>query len=92
VQHGRRATRDAAERERALMTANFSREAQLREAGPFDLAYERHPLFAWAGMRFARRAGIPGARGQPPADRGAVGAPRARRPGRRRGRRAPLLR
>ena len=59
-EHGRPATRDAAERERALAAANDLLGERLRERGPFDLVYERHALFAWAGMRAARAAGTPG--------------------------------
>ena len=59
-EHGRPVTRDAAERERALAAANEPLGERLLERGPFDLIYERHALFAWAGMRAARIAGTPG--------------------------------
>jgi len=47
-------------RERALVAANESVRDALEAAGPFDIVYERHALFAFAAMESARAAGIPG--------------------------------
>ncbi len=51
---------DPGERERALVAANEDVRDALRAAGPFDFVYERHALFAFAAMEFARESGIPG--------------------------------
>ena len=48
------------ERERALVAANDDVRNALEAAGPFDLVYERHALFAFAAMEYARESGIPG--------------------------------
>jgi glycosyltransferase involved in cell wall biosynthesis len=51
---------DAAVRERACLDSNRLFSSVLAERGPFDLVYERHSLFAFAGMEYARRSGVPG--------------------------------
>lgn len=51
---------DAERRARAALAANQTLDEALAAAGPFDLVYERHALWAHAGMRHARRAGVPG--------------------------------
>ncbi|MFV0493011.1 MAG: glycosyltransferase family 4 protein [Pseudorhodobacter sp.] len=51
---------DAADRARKLLALNDATTAALRSAGPFDLIYERHALFAHAAMEEAARQGIPG--------------------------------
>lgn len=48
------------EREQALLRANDEVAAQLERCGPFDLVYERHALWAYAGMEHARGHGVPG--------------------------------
>lgn len=55
-----RAGRDAAARERAAIRANRAFRHALASRGPFDAVYERYSLWNFAGMRFAREAGIPG--------------------------------
>ena len=54
------ASRDAAGRERGAMRANRVFGRALRRRGSFDVVYERYSLWGFAGMRFAKRAGIPG--------------------------------
>jgi glycosyltransferase involved in cell wall biosynthesis len=54
------AAADAASRELALLSSNVSLEAIIERAGPFDVVYERHALWAHAGMEYARRHGMPG--------------------------------
>lgn len=49
--------RDAEARARAALAANSPLIAQLKDAGPFDLVYERYSLWSYAGMAFAREAG-----------------------------------
>ena len=51
---------DLAEREQRALAANADLQAALRKAGPFDLVYERYSLWSYAGMAYARDAGIPG--------------------------------
>jgi glycosyltransferase involved in cell wall biosynthesis len=51
---GRPLASDARAREVALARANDENRRRLVAAGPFDLVYERHALFAWAGMEAAR--------------------------------------
>ncbi len=51
---------DASMREQALVAANQAVRDALEAAGPFDLVYERHALFAFAAMEYASGAGIPG--------------------------------
>jgi glycosyltransferase involved in cell wall biosynthesis len=49
-----------AERECCAIAANDVLALKLREAGPYDLVYERHALWSAAGMAVARQQGIPG--------------------------------
>lgn len=51
---------DPAARERALLAANRETYSALAEAGPFDAVYERHALWSFAAMEYARQAGVPG--------------------------------
>src|SRR5206468_7214358 len=51
---------DAASREHAALAANDVLRDALRRAGPFDLVYERYALWGFAGMVYARDAGVPG--------------------------------
>jgi len=50
----------AAEREEKQLVANRELTGELERNGPYDLVYERHSLFAHAGMEFARAHDIPG--------------------------------
>lgn len=50
----------AAAREQSALAANSGLREALREAGPFDLVYERYSLWSFAGMEFAQESGIPG--------------------------------
>ena len=54
------ASGDAAARERAAVRANHLFRHALALSGPFDAVYERYSLWSFAGMRFAREAGILG--------------------------------
>jgi glycosyltransferase involved in cell wall biosynthesis len=54
------AAHDPAARERAAMRANRAFHHALARGGNFDAVYERYSLWSFAGMRFARAAGIPG--------------------------------
>ncbi len=47
-------------RERAALSANDDLLASLEGGGHFDLVYERHSLWSYAGMEYARDRGIPG--------------------------------
>ena len=47
-------------RERELLAVNEIVQNMLVEHGPFDLIYERHALWAYAAMEFARQEMIPG--------------------------------
>ena len=49
-----RSASDVHDREVALGQANDEFTRRICAAGPFDLVYERHALFAWAGMEVAR--------------------------------------
>lgn len=49
---------DPAIREQAALEANDSLRDALEGAGPFDLVYERHALFSFAGMEYAQERGI----------------------------------
>lgn len=49
----------AEERAARALAANATLDAALSEAGPFDLIYERHALFAYAAMEHAARHCIP---------------------------------
>jgi ATP-binding cassette subfamily B protein len=51
---------DTAWREQAALNANEHLHRALAAAGPFDFIYERYSLWSYAGMEFARAAGIPG--------------------------------
>lgn len=51
---------DVATRERASLGSNLGLQAMLRGAGPFDFVYERYSIWSYAGMEYARDAGIPG--------------------------------
>jgi glycosyltransferase involved in cell wall biosynthesis len=51
---------ELAARERAGFAANAELQAALEREGPFDLVYERYSLWSFAGMHYARLAGIPG--------------------------------
>lgn len=53
-------TADAADRERAALAANTELAGRLAATGPYDCVYERYSLWSFAGMSFARRAGVPG--------------------------------
>src|SRR5262249_15521447 len=53
------ARKEAAAREQASLAANESLRTALRRAGPFDLVYERYSLWSFAGMEYARAAGVP---------------------------------
>jgi glycosyltransferase involved in cell wall biosynthesis len=53
-------TKDPAARERAALAANKVLREALKRAGPFDLVYERYALWGYAGMVYARSAGVPG--------------------------------
>jgi glycosyltransferase involved in cell wall biosynthesis len=57
---GRPAALETAARERALLAGNATLRRALEVAGPFDLVYERHALFAWAGMEYAAATGAAG--------------------------------
>src|SRR6266851_1598310 len=50
----------AARREQAALAANENLRRVLEQDGPFDLVYERHSLFSYSGMEYARSAGVPG--------------------------------
>lgn len=57
--------RDPVAREQMLMDLNSVVEASLKvanlsEAGPFDMVYERYSLWSFAAMEFAKHEGIPG--------------------------------
>jgi len=47
------------ERETDLYNLNKKIPAILEEAGPFDFVYERHSLWSYAAMEYARSTGIP---------------------------------
>jgi glycosyltransferase involved in cell wall biosynthesis len=49
-----------ARREQAALAANENLRRILEQDGPFDLVYERHSLFSYSGMEYARSAGVPG--------------------------------
>jgi glycosyltransferase involved in cell wall biosynthesis len=54
------ATATRAERERAALGANDRLSDALDAEGPFELVYERHALWSYAAMEYARERGIPG--------------------------------
>lgn len=47
-------------REQAALAANCDLRTALEDIGPFDLVYERYSLWSYAGMAYARAAGVPG--------------------------------
>ena len=51
---------DAAEREVLALAANRDLERALKREGPFDVVYERHSLWSFAAMEYARDTGVPG--------------------------------
>lgn len=51
---------DLAAREREALESNSFVAAALERGGPYDFVYERYSLWSFAGMEYARRAGIPG--------------------------------
>ncbi len=50
----------AAVREQTALKANHDLRAALTTAGPFDLIYERHSLWSYAGLEYAQECGVPG--------------------------------
>jgi glycosyltransferase involved in cell wall biosynthesis len=52
--------KEAAAREQAALATNDALRTALECAGPFDLVYERYSLWSFAGMEYARDAGVPG--------------------------------
>ncbi len=55
---GRHASRE--EKERSALASNVFLRDALAAAGPFDLIYERHSLWSYAGMEYARHHHLPG--------------------------------
>ncbi len=55
---GPRDTRE--QKERSALDANDHLRDTLDSYGPFDLVYERHSLFSYAGMEYARDRSVPG--------------------------------
>ncbi len=55
---GPRATRE--QKEQSALDANGHLRASLDSRGPFDLVYERHSLWSYAGMEYARDHSVPG--------------------------------
>lgn len=51
---------ESAVRERAALAANVELRAMLDGEGPFDMVYERHSLWSFAGMKHASENEIPG--------------------------------
>ncbi len=51
---------NVAGRERESIVANADLRIALERNGPFDLVYERYSLWSFAGMEYARAAGVPG--------------------------------
>lgn len=51
---------DGPSRERDALAANRDLEQALRRRGPFDVVYERHSLWSFAAMEYARDTGLPG--------------------------------
>ena len=51
---------DLASREQKCLLANEPLRAALEREGPFSLVYERHSLWSFAAMEFARESGTPG--------------------------------
>src|SRR5258707_1509695 len=51
---------DLASREQKCLLANEPLRATLEREGPFSLVYERHSLWSFAAMEYARASGTPG--------------------------------
>jgi glycosyltransferase involved in cell wall biosynthesis len=51
---------DLASREQKCLLANEPLRAALEREGPFSLVYERHSLWSFAAMEYARASGTPG--------------------------------
>src|SRR5207247_11338428 len=51
---------ELAAREQMSLAANADLQLSLERAAPFDFVYERYSLWSYAGMNYAREAGIPG--------------------------------
>lgn len=51
---------DLGGRELAAIAANQTLDQRLRQAGSFDLVYERYSLWSFAAMEYAQAQGIPG--------------------------------
>lgn len=51
---------DGTGREFYCLAANAYLAKSLAQSGPFDLVYERHSLWSFSAMEYAREAGIPG--------------------------------
>lgn len=49
-----------AAREQSALATNHHLRVALRQAGPFDLVYERYSLWSFSGLEYARDCGIPG--------------------------------
>jgi glycosyltransferase involved in cell wall biosynthesis len=50
----------SAQREKTALAANAALEHALERNRPFDMVYERYSLWSFAGMEWARLAGVPG--------------------------------
>jgi len=48
------------EKERSALASNVFLRDALAAAGPFDMVYERHSLWSYAGMEYARHHHLPG--------------------------------
>ena len=51
---------ETADRERRALAANEDLQIALKQAGPFDLVYERYALWSFAGMVYANATNTPG--------------------------------
>src|SRR5215468_9120400 len=51
---------DLASREQKCLLSNEPLRATLEREGPFSLVYERHSLWSFAAMEYARASGMPG--------------------------------
>ena len=52
--------REVAAREKACTAANQPLRRSLERSVPFDILYERYSLWSYAGLEYAREAGLPG--------------------------------
>lgn len=52
-------TNDATQRAQAALDNNDILRTLLEQKGPFDLVYERHALWSYGAMEFARTSGVP---------------------------------